>query len=36
MAETDMTLTDTVDGVVIGMFLGFEDERPLVVFPGNP
>ncbi|WP_225028920.1 DUF6484 domain-containing protein [Xinfangfangia pollutisoli] len=25
----------TVDGVVIGLFLGFQDSRPLVVFPGN-
>ena len=26
----------TVDGVVIGMILGFRDASPLVVFPGNP
>jgi len=26
----------TVDGVVIGMILGFRDAAPLVVFPGNP
>lgn len=26
----------TVDGVVIGMILGFQDGAPLVVFPGNP
>jgi hypothetical protein len=25
-----------VDGVVIGMILGFRDAAPLVVFPGNP
>ncbi|MBZ9734245.1 MULTISPECIES: D-lyxose/D-mannose family sugar isomerase [unclassified Mesorhizobium] len=25
-----------IDGVVIGLFLGFDDARPLVVFPGNP
>ncbi|SMP34749.1 hypothetical protein SAMN06265373_11087 [Shimia sagamensis] len=25
-----------VDGVVIGLLLGFEDGKPLVVFPGNP
>lgn len=25
-----------IDGVVIGVFLGFNDEFPLVVFPGNP
>jgi hypothetical protein len=24
-----------IDGVVIGMFLGFDDTHPLVVFPGN-
>lgn len=24
-----------IDGVVIGMFLGFDDTSPLVVFPGN-
>lgn len=24
-----------IDGVVIGMFLGFDEEAPLVVFPGN-
>jgi hypothetical protein len=27
--------TKTVDGVVIGMILGFRDAAPLVVFPGN-
>ena len=26
----------TVDGVVIGMILGFRGAAPLVVFPGNP
>lgn len=25
-----------VDGVLIGMLLGFENDAPLVVFPGNP
>ena len=25
-----------IEGVVIGIFLGFEDGLPLVVFPGNP
>lgn len=30
-------LTDAaIDGVVIGLLLGFEGDRPLVVFPGNP
>lgn len=24
-----------IDGVVIGLFLGFDEEAPLVVFPGN-
>ena len=27
---------DRIKGVVIGQFLGFDDEGPLVVFPGNP
>lgn len=27
---------DSLDGVVIGIFLGFTDDSPLVVFPGNP
>lgn len=27
---------ETIDGVVIGLFLGFGDDGPLVVFPGNP
>lgn len=31
-----MDVADTVEGVVIGIFLGFSEERPLVVFPGNP
>ncbi|ANT52739.1 DUF6484 domain-containing protein [Mesorhizobium amorphae] len=26
---------DRIDGVVIGIFLGFDDASPLVVFPGN-
>jgi Domain of unknown function (DUF6484) len=25
-----------VDGVVIGLVLGFQDAAPLIVFPGNP
>lgn len=25
-----------IEGVVIGIFLGFDDGTPLVVFPGNP
>lgn len=29
-------IKDRVDGVVIGMFLGFGEDGPLVVFPGNP
>ena len=29
-------IRDRVDGVVIGIFLGFDDSAPLVVFPGNP
>ncbi|WP_347266015.1 DUF6484 domain-containing protein [Paracoccus sp. (in: a-proteobacteria)] len=28
--------TDLQSGVVIGMLMGLEDGRPLVVFPGNP
>ena len=31
-----MNVADIVEGVVIGIFLGFSEERPLVVFPGNP
>jgi len=31
-----MEMTDTVEGVVLGVFLGFDDNAPLVVFPGNP
>ena len=27
---------ERIDGVVIGIFLGFEDGAPLVVFAGNP
>jgi hypothetical protein len=27
---------ERIDGVVIGILLGFEDGHPLVVFPGNP
>lgn len=27
---------DRIEGVVIGIFLGFDDQSPLVVFPGNP
>ncbi|WP_245459548.1 DUF6484 domain-containing protein, partial [Mesorhizobium sp. M7A.F.Ca.US.007.01.1.1] len=25
-----------IEGVVIGAFLGFGEDAPLVVFPGNP
>jgi hypothetical protein len=32
MSET----LDRIEGVVIGVFLGFDGEAPLVVFPGNP
>jgi hypothetical protein len=28
-------VTERIEGVVIGAFLGFGDEAPLVVFPGN-
>ena len=32
-----MTIKDrTIEGVVIGLLLGFEEGHPLVVFPGNP
>ncbi|MGX9146898.1 DUF6484 domain-containing protein [Mesorhizobium sp. 128a] len=27
---------EKIEGVVIGVFLGFGEEAPLVVFPGNP
>lgn len=27
---------ERIEGVVIGLFLGFGDDGPLVVFPGNP
>lgn len=27
---------DRIEGVVIGIFLGFGEDAPLVVFPGNP
>lgn len=30
-----MIQDDVVDGVVIGMLLGFQNDAPLVVFPGN-
>jgi hypothetical protein len=30
------TVVDRIEGVVIGVFLGFGDDAPLVVFPGNP
>ena len=29
-------ILDRIEGVVIGVFLGFDGEGPLVVFPGNP
>lgn len=32
-----MTKTaERIEGVVIGLFLGFGEDAPLVVFPGNP
>lgn len=31
-----MQVTDRVEGVVIGLLMGFDDSVPLVVFPGNP
>ena len=31
-----MPVTDQIDGVVIGILLGFESGAPLVVFAGNP
>ncbi|PUB17261.1 DUF6484 domain-containing protein [Yoonia sediminilitoris] len=31
-----MIVSDTKDGVVIGVFLGMQDGKPLVVFAGNP
>lgn len=30
-----MTQTDQIDGVVLGIILGFDKGAPLVVFPGN-
>lgn len=30
------SVMERIEGVVIGMFLGFDGESPLVVFPGNP
>lgn len=30
-----MDVAEQIDGVVIGLFLGFENEKPLVVFPSN-
>lgn len=30
-----MIVGDTLDGVVIGVFLGLQDDEPLVVFAGN-
>jgi hypothetical protein len=29
-------IQERIDGVVIGLLLGFDQGRPLVVFPGNP
>ncbi|ESZ49672.1 MULTISPECIES: DUF6484 domain-containing protein [unclassified Mesorhizobium] len=29
-------VVERIYGVVIGLFLGFDDQGPLVVFPGNP
>ena len=31
-----MLASDTVGGVVIGIFMGLKDGQPLVVFAGNP
>src|SRR5690349_21122925 len=31
-----MEVLDRIDGVVIGLLIGFEDGAPLVVFVGNP
>lgn len=31
-----MDVADRTEGVVIGMLLGFDDGRPLVVYPSNP
>ena len=31
-----MKVAERVEGVVIGVFLGFEEGAPLVVFPSNP
>lgn len=31
-----MKVLDRIDGVVIGLLIGFEDGAPLVVFVGNP
>lgn len=31
-----MDTLERIEGVVIGVFLGFDDTAPLVVFPGNP
>ena len=31
-----MNVTEQVDGVVIGLFLGFRNDLPQVVFPSNP
>jgi Domain of unknown function (DUF6484) len=31
-----MTTTHRVDGVVVGLLMGFRDQCALVVFPGNP
>lgn len=31
-----MDVRGRIDGVAIGMLLGFVDGRPVVVFPGNP
>jgi hypothetical protein len=36
MIEDRRTDGQIVDGVIIGLVLGFRDAEPLVVFPGNP
>lgn len=35
-AQSREAASATVNGVVIGLLLGFENQQPLVVYPGNP
>ena len=35
-SDFDMDIKEHIDGVVIGVMLGFENDKPLVVFAGNP